>query len=75
MSGKTCKRGHPLHDAYVIPSTGKRRCRRCKVEVYDVADRQRIRERAGLPPPSPYLGRFAISRPITDCDVSLLTAE
>lgn len=59
-----CKRGHELagDNLYVIPSTGKRRCRRCRNEVYEPRSRQSRRDRLGLPPASPHVGRYAIKQ-------------
>lgn len=41
-----CVRGHSLADAYVIPSSGSRRCRECHRED----SRRRYREKAGVTP-------------------------
>lgn len=63
MPADTCRNGHPWEgNLYIIPSTGKRRCRACKLKRYDPAERQRTRERRGLPPADPHLGRYAVPR-------------
>lgn len=56
---ETCRCGHPLagDNVYVIPKTGKRRCKACRL----LAD-QRRRITKGLSG-SPYLGRYAVARP------------
>lgn len=55
----TCRRGHLLagDNVYVIPKTGKRRCKACRL----LAD-QRRRITKGLVG-NPYLGRYAVARP------------
>jgi hypothetical protein len=57
-----CSRGHPLSgdNVYYIPSTGRRACRTCKREVWNRTEREKRRARLNLPPPSPYVGRYAI---------------
>jgi hypothetical protein len=63
MPADTCRHGHLwAENEYIIPSSGKRRCRVCKLKVYDRIERQRTRERLGLPPADPHLGRYAVPR-------------
>jgi hypothetical protein len=59
-----CSRGHPLtgDNVYYIKSTGIRRCKTCKREVWDKTERAKRRERLQLPPANPYVGRYAIPR-------------
>lgn len=71
MSRKTCKRGHSLHDAYVVIRNGKedRRCRVCTNE------RKRQSYHIGDAPPPLYVRPAPYAPDPNDPDVQLCRRE